>query len=115
MARGFLKRAAVHRLVHDLQSIPDPQPGNISTINYVLGVMQNSPEHELQCGMLNAVLAGEAHFRGQKRIALATTSAQVNWMDNDHCPFWDTVIEFCNTQIHEAVIYGYGVPPNGGV
>ncbi|QRV97837.1 Transposase family Tnp2 protein [Ceratobasidium sp. AG-Ba] len=103
MAQGFLKRAAAHRL------------NCSSTINYVLGVIRNGPEHELQRGMLNAVLAGEAHFRGQECIALATTSAQVNWMDNDHRPFWDMVIDFCNTQIPAAMIYGYGVPPNGGV
>ncbi|QRW10485.1 Transposase family Tnp2 protein [Ceratobasidium sp. AG-Ba] len=115
MARGFLKRAAAHRLVHDLQSIGDPRPDDISTISYVLGVMRNGPEHKLQHGMLNAVLAGEAHFCGQERIALATTSAQVNWMDNDHRPFWDMVIDFCNTQINEAVVYSYGAPPNGGV
>lgn len=30
----------------------------------MLKVMHNGPEHELQQGMLNAILAGEANFQG---------------------------------------------------
>ncbi|KAG8796203.1 hypothetical protein FRC12_003168 [Ceratobasidium sp. 428] len=77
--------------------------------------MLNGPEHELQRGMLDVVLAGEAHFRGQERIALATTSCQVDWINNNHHPFWEMVIQHCGELLPGAVVYGYGIPLHGGV
>ncbi|KAF8597435.1 hypothetical protein BDV93DRAFT_513347 [Ceratobasidium sp. AG-I] len=45
--------------------------------------MRNGPEHELQLGMLHAILAGEADFRSQEHIRLATPPAKVNFQAQD--------------------------------
>ncbi|KAG8696181.1 hypothetical protein FRC08_007312 [Ceratobasidium sp. 394] len=115
MVRGFMKRAGAYGLVHELQSIAHPRADDTNTINCALKVMCNGPEHELQREMLDAILAGEAHFRGQERIALAITSRQVDWTDGDHNPFWDMVMDFCGEQLHGVIVYGYGAAPPGGV
>ncbi|KAG8760787.1 hypothetical protein FRC12_009501, partial [Ceratobasidium sp. 428] len=111
--RGFLKRGEAYQLLSQLQSLPNPKPDDTKTIEIILKVMRNSPAHELQRGMLNAILAGEAYFRGQERIALATTSRQVDWNSNDHRGFWDMVMEHCGAQLDGVLVYGYGcAPPN---
>jgi hypothetical protein len=48
-----------------MQDIQNPTQDDTTTINMMLNDMQDGPEHERQCGMLNVILAGEAHFRTQ--------------------------------------------------
>ena len=48
-----------------LQALEQLTADDTKAINVLLNAMQNGPEHELQRGMLHAVLAGEAKFRGQ--------------------------------------------------
>ncbi|KAG9124509.1 hypothetical protein FRC07_011347 [Ceratobasidium sp. 392] len=114
MARGFVKTGMANSLVHKLQEIPNPTADDIHTINTVLGVMGNGPEHERQRGRLDAILAGDADFQDQERIILATTSSQVIWTKDDHNPYWDMVIDFCSHKLGIPV-YGHGIPPPGGV
>ncbi|CAE6532528.1 unnamed protein product [Rhizoctonia solani] len=78
--------------------------------------MRNGPKHEIQRGMLHAVLAGQALFRGQEHICLATVSAKVNFHDAKHSQYYPLMIEFCNVYypFRNARFYGDGVrPPNG--
>jgi hypothetical protein len=48
-----------------MQDIENPTRDDIQTINALLKTLCKGPEDERQRGMLAAVLAGEANFRGQ--------------------------------------------------
>ncbi|QRW23960.1 Transposase family tnp2 [Rhizoctonia solani] len=93
MAKGFLRRAECYRYA-----------------------MRNGPEHEIQREMLDAVLAGQAPFRGQEHIRLATVSAKISFHNDAHSSYYPHMIEFCNNHypFNNARFYGPGVrPPNG--
>ncbi|QRV83198.1 Transposase family tnp2 [Ceratobasidium sp. AG-Ba] len=111
MAKGFLRRAECYCLVQRMQDIPNPSEDDIATIEILLAAMRFGPEHESQRGMLNAVLAGEAHFQGQETIRLATVSAQVDFESRDHEPYYQLMINFCSDQLPGIVFYGHGRQP----
>jgi hypothetical protein len=48
-----------------MQEIPEPTRGDNRAIRALCKAMQHGPEFERQRGMLDAVLAGEANFRGR--------------------------------------------------
>ncbi|KAG8708527.1 hypothetical protein FRC08_018849 [Ceratobasidium sp. 394] len=60
MAKGFMRRAELYRYVKHLQSLDDPTDDNVATTKILLKAMRNGPEHDLQRGMFDAVLAGES-------------------------------------------------------
>ncbi|KEP46026.1 transposase family Tnp2 protein, partial [Rhizoctonia solani 123E] len=118
MAKGFLRRTECYRYVTELQSIEMPTADDTKTTNVLLGAMRNGPEHEVQRGMLEAVLAGEAPMQGQEEIRLATTSAQVNFRHNSYRQYYQPMVNFCNNHRPEAlrnvVFFGFGEAPNRG-
>ncbi|KAG8728556.1 hypothetical protein FRC11_010795, partial [Ceratobasidium sp. 423] len=118
MAKGFLHCTECYHYVTKLQAIEEPLTDDTVTTEVLLKAMRNGPEHEVQQGMLDAVLAGEAPMHGQERIRLATTSAQVNFRDNDHWAYYALMIQFCNQNqppaIHNVVFYGLGLVPEEG-
>ncbi|KAF8682495.1 hypothetical protein RHS04_02636 [Rhizoctonia solani] len=116
MAKGFLRRAECYRYVKIMQSIEEPTADDTMTTNTLLKAMRNGPEHEIQREMLDAVLAGQAPFRGQEHIRLATVSAKISFHDDAHSSYYPHMIEFCNNHypFNNARFYGPGVrPPNG--
>ncbi|CAE6472201.1 unnamed protein product [Rhizoctonia solani] len=120
MAKGFLRRTECHRYVHELQSIEEPTIDDTKTTEVLLGVMRNGPEHEVQRGMLDAILAGQAPMHGQEEIRLATTPARINFRDADHRDYYALMVDFCNrpqnrpAELHNVVFYGHGLPPAEG-
>jgi hypothetical protein len=48
-----------------MQEIPNPTRDDTETTKILLNAMREGPEHLVHHGLLNAVLAGEANFRGQ--------------------------------------------------
>jgi hypothetical protein len=48
-----------------MQEIPNPTHDDTETTRILLKAMREGPEHLVQHGILDAVLAGEANFRGQ--------------------------------------------------
>ncbi|CUA74695.1 hypothetical protein RSOLAG22IIIB_05664 [Rhizoctonia solani] len=118
MAKGFLHRTECYRYVFELQSLNDPTDDDVKTTEVLLGAMRNGPEHEVQRGMLDAVLVGEAPMHGQEEIRLATTPAQVNFRDEKHREFYDLMVNFCNHHRPEALrnvfFYGFGGAPDEG-
>ncbi|KAG8724353.1 hypothetical protein FRC09_019802 [Ceratobasidium sp. 395] len=134
MAKGFLRRAECYRYVKMLQDINEPTEDDLATLKVLLDAMRHGPEHEAQHGMLNAVLAGEAHFHGLGRslqttiiktrlivslehIRLATASAQVDFQSRQHAPYYRLLIQFINENnpFDGVQFYGPGVRPPGGV
>ncbi|EUC67692.1 transposase family Tnp2 protein, partial [Rhizoctonia solani AG-3 Rhs1AP] len=91
MAKGFLCQTECYCYVAELQSIEEPTPDERKTTQVLLGAMQNGPEHEIQQGMLEAVIAGEVPMHGQEEIRLATTSAQVNFQE-EHSEYYRHMI-----------------------
>ncbi|KEP45483.1 transposase family Tnp2 protein, partial [Rhizoctonia solani 123E] len=77
MAKGFLCQTECYCYVAELQSIEEPTPDERKTTQVLLGAMQNGPEHEIQQGMLEAVIAGEVpmHGQGQKAQHAATLTS----------------------------------------
>ncbi|EUC53635.1 transposase family Tnp2 protein, partial [Rhizoctonia solani AG-3 Rhs1AP] len=118
MAKGFLRRTECYRYVRALQSIEEPTADDTKTTEVLLGAMRNGPEHEVQRGMLEAVLVGEAPMHGQEEIRLATTSAQVDFRDEKHRIYYQHIINFCNHHRPEAlnnvIFYGHGRAPDEG-
>ncbi|KDN42383.1 hypothetical protein RSAG8_06874, partial [Rhizoctonia solani AG-8 WAC10335] len=118
MAKGFLRRTECYRYVTELQSIEVPTADDTKTTNVMLNAMRNGPEHEVQRGMLEAVLAGEVPMQGQEEIRLATTSAQVNFRHNAYRGYYRPMVDFCNNHRPEAlrnvVFYGFGEAPDWG-
>ncbi|KAG8683489.1 hypothetical protein FRC11_013508 [Ceratobasidium sp. 423] len=51
--------------VKTMQSLEDPTDDDIKTTQVLFDAMQDGPKHEIQRGMLDAVLAGEAWFHRQ--------------------------------------------------
>ncbi|CAE7227499.1 unnamed protein product [Rhizoctonia solani] len=116
MAKAFMRRTECYRYVKIMQSIEQPSDDDTKTLDTLLKAMKDGPEHEVQRGMLDAVLAGQAPFRGQEHIRLATTSAKVNFHERAHSPYYRLMINFCNEYypFNNARFYGPGVrPPNG--
>ena len=48
-----------------MQDIQQPTPGDNKTIEALCRALKHGPEYERQRGLLDAILAGEAHFRGR--------------------------------------------------
>ncbi|CUA73103.1 similar to conserved hypothetical protein [Rhizoctonia solani] len=65
MARGFWQRADFFRLIRRMQAIPNPTRDDTATIEVMLRAVRNAPEHEVQRGLLDQVLAGEIPFQAQ--------------------------------------------------
>lgn len=51
-----------------MQNIPNPTCNDNKTIEAMLKVLPDGPEHEHQCGLLDAILAGEQPFRIQGQL-----------------------------------------------
>ncbi|KAG8769645.1 hypothetical protein FRC12_004831 [Ceratobasidium sp. 428] len=117
MAKGYMRRAEAYRYVKKLQDLDQPTCDDIDTTKALLSAMRNGPEHEKQCGMLAAVLAGEARFRGQEHIHLTSVSAKVNFMARDHQQFYQLMVRFCNQHnpFEDVKFYGIERRPPGGV
>ncbi|KAG8696028.1 hypothetical protein FRC08_007410 [Ceratobasidium sp. 394] len=117
MAKGFLRRAEAYRYVKLLQDLDEPTADDIATTNALLNVMRNGPEHELQCGMLDAVLTGEAPPHGLEHVRLLSTSAKVDFQSHFHARFFRLMLQFCNDHnpLNDIVFYGYGRQPPGAV
>ncbi|KAG8739540.1 hypothetical protein FRC12_016275 [Ceratobasidium sp. 428] len=100
-----------------LQDIDEPTEDDLATLKVLLDAMRHGPEHEAQHGMLNAVLAGEAHFHGLEHIRLATASAQVDFQSRQHAPYYRLLIQFINENnpFDGVQFYGPGVRPPGSV
>ncbi|KEP46825.1 transposase family Tnp2 protein [Rhizoctonia solani 123E] len=116
LAMGFLRRAESYRYVKVMQSIEEPTADDIETTKVLLGAMRDGPEHEIQRGMLGAVLAGEARFHQQQRLRLATISAKVDFNKHEHRQFYRLLVDYCNQHnpFENTVFYGHGIPqPNG--
>ncbi|EUC60381.1 transposase family Tnp2 protein [Rhizoctonia solani AG-3 Rhs1AP] len=117
MTKGFLRRTECYRYVSELQSIEEPTDDDIRTTEVLLEAMRNGPEHEVQRGMLDAVLAGEVPMHGQEEIRLATAPAQVNFREK-HREYYQLMVNFCNHHRPEAlrgvVFYGFGGAPDEG-
>ncbi|EUC60787.1 transposase family Tnp2 protein, partial [Rhizoctonia solani AG-3 Rhs1AP] len=114
MARGWLKRAGCHALVREMQAIENPTLDDTATIEMMLSVMRDGPEHERQRGRLDAILAGEDVFQSQAFIRVATTSAEVDWRKDDHRTYWELVADHCSQRLPGTIVYPYGQRPEGG-
>ncbi|CCO38060.1 hypothetical protein BN14_12223 [Rhizoctonia solani AG-1 IB] len=91
MAKGFLRRTQCNCYVTELQSIEQPSPDDTVTTKALLRAMRNGPEHEVQRGRLEAILAGKALLHGQEEIQLSTTTAQVNLREDKHWRYYNLI------------------------
>ncbi|KAG8729632.1 hypothetical protein FRC11_008326, partial [Ceratobasidium sp. 423] len=73
MVKGFLCHAESYHYVKIMQSIEDPTDDNIKTTSVLLSAMWDGPEHEIQHGMLDVVLA-ESDM-GSQAITMETKHA----------------------------------------
>ncbi|QRW20897.1 Transposase family Tnp2 protein [Rhizoctonia solani] len=108
MAKGFMRRVECYRYINKLQSIEGPTDDDIATTKLLLQGMRDAPEHEVQRGRLDAILAGDARFLEQEHIWLATAPAKVNFRDHKHQAYY-------NYGLHNVHFYGYGAPPPEGI
>ncbi|KAG8765878.1 hypothetical protein FRC12_007226 [Ceratobasidium sp. 428] len=133
MARGFLRRAEAYRLVHYMQSILNPSDDDLATIEALLKVMRDGPEHKVQRGRLNAILAGDARFCEQgklfpfystttillvcftERVQFSTTPAKVNFRRGDDTQYYDLFVNFLSLEDPDIIVYGDSVRPDGGI
>ncbi|CCO38035.1 hypothetical protein BN14_12198 [Rhizoctonia solani AG-1 IB] len=81
--------------------------------------MRDAPEHEVERGRLDAILAGDARFLKQEHIRLATAPAKVNFRDRKHEMYYNLMVDFCNNHLPIGLqhirFYGYGAPPQEGL
>ncbi|QRV95272.1 Transposase family Tnp2 protein [Ceratobasidium sp. AG-Ba] len=115
MAKGWLRRAESYWIVRQMQEIEDPTEDDTLTTEILLKAMRDGPEYERQCGILNAILAGEARFRDQEFIRLAKVPAKVDFQHSDHAPYYQMVVDFCSNLIEDGVFYAQGQRPPGGI
>ncbi|QRV80141.1 Transposase family Tnp2 protein [Ceratobasidium sp. AG-Ba] len=117
MAKGWMRRAKSHRYVKLLQSIENPTEDDILTLDVLLRATKNSPENDLQRGMLDAILGGEAPVHGLEPIRLANRPARVDFRSDPHAQYYEPMIQYCNDHnLFEGVVfYGFGREPEGGV
>ncbi|KAG8728575.1 hypothetical protein FRC11_010744 [Ceratobasidium sp. 423] len=99
-----------------MQSILEPTDDDVKTTEVLLDAMRDGPEHEIQRGMLDAILAGEARFHRQERLRLATAPAKVDFSLENHRPYYELMIGFCNRHnpVDDVVFYGRGRRPRHG-
>ncbi|QRW24340.1 Transposase family Tnp2 protein [Rhizoctonia solani] len=119
MAKGFMRRVECYRYINKLQSIEGPTDDDIATTKLLLQGMRDAPEHKVQRGRLDAILAGDARFLEQEHIWLATAPAKVNFRDHKHQAYYNLMVEYCNNHcpigLHNVRFYGYGAPPPEGI
>ncbi|QRW24949.1 Transposase family Tnp2 protein [Rhizoctonia solani] len=110
MAKGFMRCVECYRYINELQLIERPTDDNTATTKLLLQGMRDAPEHEVQHGRLDAILAGDAQFLEQEHIRLATAPAKVNFQDHKHRGYYNLMVEYCNNHrpvgLHNVRFYG---------